>query len=48
MRALEEEAINLEEFLESMNSLVKAGFRLREEIYLEAIAKARKIVTRQH
>ena len=31
-------------FLECLDELVNQGFRLREEIYLEAIRKARRIV----
>lgn len=45
LRALEEKVIDLDEFLESLDRLIEGGFRLREEIYLEAIRKARKITS---
>lgn len=45
LRALEEKAINLEEFLDFMDRLIEQGFRLREEIYLEAIRNVRKTVS---
>lgn len=44
LRALEEKLIDLEGFLESMGKLIESGFRLREEIYVEAIRNARRIV----
>ena len=43
LKILEEGEMNLDEFLETLNELVKHGFRLREEIYIEAIRKAREI-----
>lgn len=43
LKILEEGEMNLDEFLETLNELVKHGFRLREEVYLEAIRKAREI-----
>lgn len=43
LKALEIKEINLDEFLEALKELVKQGFRLKEEVYLEAVRKARKI-----
>ncbi|KXA99253.1 hypothetical protein AKJ42_03495 [candidate division MSBL1 archaeon SCGC-AAA261C02] len=43
LKTLEEGEMNLDEFLETMNDLVEHGFRLREEVYIEAIRKAREI-----
>lgn len=31
------------EFLDALSELVKHGFRLKEEVYLEAVRKAREI-----
>jgi predicted nucleic acid-binding protein len=44
LRVLEEEEIDLDGFLDSMDRLIEQGFRLREEVYLQALRKARKIV----
>jgi len=44
LKALEIKEIDFNEFLESLNELVKQGFRLKEEIYLEAIRIARRIL----
>ncbi len=43
LKALEIKEISFNEFLEALNELVRQGFRLKEEIYLEAIRKARRI-----
>jgi len=43
LKTMEEGGMNMDEFLETLNELVKHGFRLREEVYLEAIRKAREI-----
>jgi len=43
LKVLEKGEMNLNEFLETLNELVKHGFRLREEVYIEAIRKAREI-----
>ena len=43
LRALKAGEINLNDFLEILNELIGQGFRLREEVYLEAIRRARKI-----
>lgn len=44
LKALEIKEISLNEFLDALSDLVKHGFRLREEVYLEAVRKAREIV----
>jgi len=41
--ALKVGEIDLNDFLEILNELIGQGFRLREEVYLEAIRRARKI-----
>jgi predicted nucleic acid-binding protein len=42
-KALEVREISLNEFLDALSALVKHGFRLKEEVYLEAVRKAREI-----
>ena len=44
LKALEIKEINLDEFLEALKELVKQGFRLKEEVYLEAVRKAREVM----
>ncbi len=44
MKALEIGELNLDEFLDTLSDLVRQGFRLKEEVYLEAVRKAREIV----
>ena len=41
--ALKEEKIVLDEFMQSLNELIDAGFRLKEEVYVQAIKEATKI-----
>jgi len=43
LKALEKDQIDLEEFLHILDELVKQGFRLKEEVFIEAIREARKI-----
>ena len=43
LKALEIKEISLSEFLDALSDLVKHGFRLKEEVYLEAVRKAREI-----
>lgn len=43
LKALEIEEISLNDFLDALSELVKHGFRLKEEVYLEAVRKAREI-----
>ncbi len=44
LSALKRKMITLNEFLELLSHLVQHGFRLKEEVYLEAIRKAQEIV----
>jgi predicted nucleic acid-binding protein len=43
LKALEIREVNLSEFLDALSDLVKHGFRLKEEVYLEAVREARNI-----
>ena len=43
LKALEIKEINPDEFLEALKELVRQGFRLKEEVYLEVVRKAREI-----
>jgi len=43
LKALEVKEVNLNEFLDALSDLVKHGFRLKEEVYLEAVREAREI-----
>jgi len=43
LKALEIKKLDLNDFLNILDELVKHGFRLKEEVYLEAIKKAREI-----
>jgi predicted nucleic acid-binding protein len=44
LKALEKEGLDLDGFLDALNELVRQGFRLKEEIYLEAVRRAEKMV----
>lgn len=46
LSALKRKAISHEEFLDSIDLLMKHGFRLRQDVYLQAIREARKMMTR--
>lgn len=43
VKVLEVKEVNLDDFLDALSDLVKQGFRLKEEVYLEALRKAREI-----
>jgi len=43
LRALEKKEMNLDEFLRVLNQMIDEGFRLREEVYIEAVREARRI-----
>jgi predicted nucleic acid-binding protein len=43
LRALEFGEFSLGDFLDALSGLVEHGFRLREEVYLKAVKKAREI-----
>ena len=44
LKALEIKELDLSGFLDVLSELVKHGFRLKEEVYLEAVKRAREIV----
>lgn len=44
LKALEKKEVDLNKFLEVLNELIRHGFRMKEEVYLEAVRKARQIV----
>ncbi|HUT81269.1 MAG TPA: DUF3368 domain-containing protein [Candidatus Bathyarchaeia archaeon] len=46
LKALTLKEITLEEFIDLLAKLLEQGFRLKEEIYLEAIKKAKEIAQR--
>jgi predicted nucleic acid-binding protein len=46
LKALQKEEIDQEEFLEILNQLLNQGFRLKEEVYIEALKEAKKIATK--
>ncbi|MEE8168166.1 MAG: hypothetical protein V3T58_04775 [Candidatus Hydrothermarchaeales archaeon] len=43
LKALEMKELNFEEFLETLARLIQEGFRLREDVYIEAVEIAEKI-----
>jgi len=43
LKALELKEFSFNDFLDALSELVRHGFRLREEVYLEAVKKAREI-----
>lgn len=43
LRALEKKEMNLDEFLRVLSQMIGEGFRLREEVYIEAVREARRI-----
>jgi predicted nucleic acid-binding protein len=43
LRALEKKEMNLDEFLRVLNQMIGEGFRLREEVYIEAVREVRRI-----
>ncbi|NLE05328.1 MAG: DUF3368 domain-containing protein [Crenarchaeota archaeon] len=47
LKNLKKNQINLEQFIETLNQLTKQGFRLKQEIYLQAIQEAKKITNQQ-
>jgi predicted nucleic acid-binding protein len=45
LKALEKMEIDLNGFLEVLNQLMRHGFRLKEEVYVEAVREARRIIS---
>jgi len=43
LKALEKKEIDLNAFLEVLNQLIRHGFRLKEEVYVEAVREASRI-----
>jgi len=43
LKALEKKEIGLDEFLEVLSQLISEGFRLKEEVYVEAVKEAKRI-----
>jgi len=43
LKALELKELSLDRFLELLSQLIQQGFRLKEEVYVEAVRKAREI-----
>jgi uncharacterized protein len=43
--ALKEKKIVLDEFMQALNELIDAGFRLKEEVYVQAIKEATKLAS---
>lgn len=44
LKALKKNLLNFDEFLDSLEQLIQTGFRLDQEVYLQAIKKAREII----
>ncbi len=44
LKAVENGKLDMDDFLAELQSLVKAGFRLSEDVYLEAVRKAKELV----
>jgi len=47
LNALKKREIDLDGFLEILNQMIEHGFRLKEEVYIEAVREARKIINSQ-
>jgi len=45
LRALERREVELNEFLETLSKMIRQGFRLKEEVYVEVVREARRIAT---
>ena len=43
LKALEKKEIDLDEFLQILSQLISEGFRLKEEVYVEAVKEAKRI-----
>lgn len=43
LKALETREIDLNRFLEALSQMIRQGFRLKEEVYVEAVREARRI-----
>ena len=45
LMALERRELDLNEFLETLSKMIRQGFRLKEEVYVEVVREARRIAT---
>jgi len=45
LKGLEKNELDLDEFLEVLDTLIRHGFRLKEEVYLEAVKEARRLTS---
>jgi len=45
LMALEKKELGLDEFLEALSQLISEGFRLKEEVYVEAVKEAKRIAS---
>jgi predicted nucleic acid-binding protein len=45
LRALERRELDLNEFLDLLSKMIRQGFRLKEEVYVEVVREARRIAT---
>jgi predicted nucleic acid-binding protein len=43
LRAVEKRVLNFDDFLSTLEDIIRAGFYLNEEVYLRAVHKARKL-----
>jgi len=43
LKGLKKKELDLDEFLELLSQLIQHGFRLKEEVYLEAVKRAREL-----
>jgi predicted nucleic acid-binding protein len=46
LKALQKTQINFEDFLDILNQMLNQGFRLKEEVYIEAVKEAKRITTK--
>ena len=43
LKGFEKKELNLDEFLELLGQLIQHGFRLKEEVYIDAVKKTREL-----
>jgi uncharacterized protein len=43
LKAVEKKEINFDDFVEALDQMISKGFRLKEEVYLEALKQAKRI-----
>jgi predicted nucleic acid-binding protein len=47
LKALKQKQISFDEFIECLQQLIAVGFRMQEEVYLEAMQKAKEIMNQK-